>query len=80
MAGSPNYSPILLLVAAIAILAGMQQFVDSQNTCLFQQGNDLSTAVSRKAYAECMAAKKYHLKDGCKAGATTPMCYERLPE
>jgi hypothetical protein len=79
MARIPIYLPVRLSVSILVVLVGMEQFVDSQNICLFRQGNDISTAVSRTAYAECMAEKKYYLKDGCEAGATTATCYVHRP-
>jgi len=64
-------------MAIVALFAGMDQFIAGQNLCLFRQGNDLSTTADRKAYDECMAGKDYHLKDGCKVGATAAICYDR---
>jgi hypothetical protein len=76
---SPVYSTLLLLLATTAALASTDRFIAGQNICLFRQGSDLSTATSRKAFGECMAAMEYDLKEGCKVGATTATCYDRRP-
>ncbi|MGO4440744.1 hypothetical protein [Rhizobium sp. RAF56] len=76
----PHHAPALLPIAAMAaVLVSMDRFVESENRCLFQQGNDLSTAAQRKAYAECMIVEKYYLKQGCEEGATTSACYNPQP-
>jgi hypothetical protein len=79
MARNAIHSSVLLSAAIIAISAGTDQFITSQNICLFRQGNDLSTAISRKVYDECMAGKEYYLKDDCKVGATAATCYDYRP-